>query len=389
MKKFSCIGLLIGLLVLFNVRSAGAVFIFKFDVMGGEATDVVGKVQKGAETTMDKIKDSTVITQLGKGFSETSKWVKAQVKKVKAFADKAKEYKAAYDRVQDELVNSKLAQIKAINDDIASIKQRYENINTEIANTTNNIQSALDADLALINGKINTLDENKDMYNKFAAQSTDEAQKAEYLRMAEECETQKAAFKSELGALNKNAADSIKSATSSMQTERKGIERDLKKLYADLALLLNYSEEQDAGKAMKNTIDYYFIAPDENLTPDLMEEKRVNRLLERRNSIINAYQASVQVIPDIMGALEEGEDQAYSASTFDTSNGAFGAVVEMRIKNLEALKQYTDLVIADLKMKTAVDLAGLTFYKLKKPTKDISKFNFDDYVFQESELGGK
>lgn len=389
MKKLSFLSLIICLTVIFNVCPVSAVIIFKPDVMGGEVTDVVGKNEKGVETTMNKTKDASVITQLGEGFKETQKWVTAQVKKAKDFAEKVGEYKAAYDRIQNELINSKLMQIKAINDDISSIKQRYDNINAAIANATNNIQSALDADLAVLNGKMNTLEENKNTYNKLAEQSNDEVQKAEYLRLAQECDTQKAVFKSEIGTLNKEAAASVKSATSTLNSERKGIERDLKKLYADLALLLNYSESQDATQSLKGTLAAYFVGPEDNLTPDIMEEKRINRLTERRNSIVKAYQSSVNVIPDMMGALEEGEDQGYGASTLDTNNGAIGAVVELRIKNLQALKYYTDLMIADLKMKTAVEMAGITYYKLKKPNKDISKFNFDDYIFDISETEGK
>lgn len=384
MKKLILISLAVSGILAFSLRPASAVIIFKPDVMGGEVTDAVGKVQKNAETTMNKIKDSTVITQLGKGFAETQKFVKNQIKKVKDFMEKAKEYQAAYNRIQDELVNNKLMQIKAINDDISSIKARSENINAEIKNATNTIQSALDADLAVVNGKINTLEENKNTYNKLAEQTTDEVQKAEYLRKAAECETEKAAFKSELGALNKRAAADIKSATSTLESERKGIEKDLKKLYADLALLLNYKEEPSAEDAMKQMINTYFIAQNENVTPEAMEEKRINRQSERRSAIKKAYDAGVKVIPDIKGAVEEGEDVGYGGSTMDTSNGSIGAAVEVRIKKLEALKSYTDLLIADLKMQTAIDVAGLTFYKLKKPNKDVTKFNFDDYVYKEA-----
>lgn len=381
---------LILLLCCFTLNNAYSFFplIFKFDVMGGETVDVVGKVGENAENVENTVKDTSLITQIGEGFKEATKWVKEQVKKAKDFAEKAKEYKEAYDTVKKELYDNKLMQIKTLNDDISNIKKRYDNINTEISNIKNNIESAISADKELLDGKINTLELNRNAYLKAAEQTTDEEEKASYLQQAEEMVAEQEALKKQQESLNKEAVESVKNATKTLDKERKQVEKDLKKLYADLALLLNMTSGEDnvdPAKAMQYTIDMYFLNYEAKETPDAMEEKRYNRLVERRNAIINAYEAAAKVIPDMQAYIEESEDMGYSASTFDTIGGAVGAMAEMKVKNLQALKLYADLLVADIKMRTAIGVAGLNFYKMQKPDKDLQVFNLDDYIYQEED----
>lgn len=128
--------------------------------------------------------------------------------------------------------------------------------------------------------------------------------------------------------------------------------------------------------------DTYFIKDNEKETPAKTEAVRVNRLLERRKSIVQVYQDAIDLRHDIRNVDEDLEDQAYATTIYDTTGGAVGGDAEVRIRRMEALRRYARLLVADLKMKTANEVSLLTFTKLKKPQKTITEFNLDDYIFE-------
>lgn len=374
MKKLALFSMLFCLCLLLAPSRAQAVIIFKPDVMMSDVTRAIGKVQEYVQDVMDKVKNLTLIQQIGEGYKETRDFIKKAQSLVLA-------YKSAYEYVKRNLVDNKLAKIKQINDDIAAVKSNFESLNYNIASVTNDITSQINAESAVIEGELNTFIYNRSMYESAIAQTTNAEEIAEYKKQIEQINKQEAEYKSSLMSLQHEKDALIKSALKPLQRKRKDIERDLEKLYMDLAILLEIGDDVNAEKAMQRNVDLYFIEPGENVTPSLMEEIRINRYLERRASIMNAYQISVNVIPDMYIYIEDGEDMGYNASTFDTIGGAAGAMAEMKIKNLRALKCYADLLVADLKMKTAIAISGLTFYKLEQPREDITTFNLDDYIY--------
>ena len=150
------------------------------------------------------------------------------------------------------------------------------------------------------------------------------------------------------------------------------------------AFLGGYTSDstQDPEKALLYMRDTYFIKDNEKETPAKTEAVRVNRLLERRKSIVQVYQDAIELRHDIRNVDEDLEDQAYATTIYDTTGGAVGGDAEVRIRRMEALRRYARLLVADLKMKTANEVSLLTFTKLKKPQKTITEFNLDDYIFE-------
>lgn len=369
--------------------NANAILIFKFDVMGGEFGTAVTKVTKKVQNFGDRIMNSTIVTKLGKGIEETKKWKDKYVGKITPLVDQVKETKAHLESVKASVYDDNMVKIKEINNNIAAAKQRKASIETEIANVSKEIDADYDANKAIYDGKVTTINMNADILRK--AIENDPEQKVVYEAQLVQMEEEKKSYEQQLSGLKKQADEQKKASSASLLKDAKAAGDDLKKLYASLNdLISSSSSNQNSEEALLATRDTYFIKADENETPEKMEAIRVNRLLNRRRSNVNAYQVSVQVRNNIENKNYDAEDWGYAGATYDTTAGAVGATVEVQAKQIEALRDYSRMLIADLKMQTASEISNMTFYKLKKPEKDITQFNLDDYVYNPSDKeGGK
>lgn len=380
MKKILCIALLAGIFSLSAAAPAEAWIIAKLSNIAQDATTAISKYGKQVQNELGKVGDWGVVKTLGKGFKEARDWTKENVSKLKDFAEQAKEQADAIKGAVDEVKNSNLAKIKMITDDINAIKNRAETIKSEIEEISDSVQSTYDVAMAEADGKVNTLTDNMSRLEKMMVE--DPEQKETYQQQYDEMKAEKEDYERQKKELVKTAKSAISSATAVKNQELKGLTKDIDKLMQDLAIISGMTgDEQSAEEALANTANLYFLQFDEELDPQRQDIIRRNRLMERRRSIIAAYSESLKFIPDIVTKDNEGEDQGYAASTFDTVSGAWGADADLKIKNMLALRDYARLLTYDLKMQTANQMSVLTFYKLKKPQKNISEFNLDDYVY--------
>ena len=114
---------------------------------------------------------------------------------------------------------------------------------------------------------------------------------------------------------------------------------------------------------------------------EAIDEIRRNRLIERRDAILSSYSDAVMLKLRIGDDLDIIEHFADNTNSMDTVSGVIGADTDIKIKTIEALMQYAELLVAELRLETATELAVLNTYKVKNPDKEITNFNLDDYLF--------
>lgn len=78
---------------------------------------------------------------------------------------------------------------------------------------------------------------------------------------------------------------------------------------------------------------------------------------------------------------EDAQETADSATMMDGATAAIAMDTQLKVKNMETLLVYTQMLIADMEICTAMDLAKLT-RKLRDPSKDVTQFNLDDYKYK-------
>lgn len=390
MRKFILSLCLSLMLVSVSSRSADA-FILPFIHVEapGYVTDIgnfVSKIGKWAKKQMDSFSQLALIKTIGEGAKEAIAWGKEFKGQVMSYVDTFNEAKAYYDETM-RVVGDNIIQIKRISDDIRAIKARQEEITYEIKNIRSTITSALDADVSVLRGKIDAIEQNKILLKKAMDEKADNVD--ELRAKLEEMDRQKAYAEHNIESLTDTSNSSILNATRNLEEQYRGLKRDLQRLMDDLTLIASDSPLlMTPAEAMTNTRDRFFLEEGEEETPERMEEMRINRIGERNKSIREAYEVSTKQLLTLSGEDADAEDEGYASGTLDTSAGAFSMDTRIKVKAMRPLLKYVELLIADIKRETSVQLTTITQYRIQEEAKDIGKFNFDDYYFDASKAGG-
>lgn len=133
--------------------------------------------------------------------------------------------------------------------------------------------------------------------------------------------------------------------------------------------------------ALKAAMDKNFINPNKPETAENVDEIRRNRFIERRDAYMSSYADAVMIKNRIIPDLAILENFAQNTDSMDTLDGVINADTNIKIKTIEALMQYAEILVAQLRMDTATEFGKLLSYKVKNPDKEITNFNLDDYIY--------
>ncbi len=383
MKKLILQIIFVFSLVLSSTSTASAWILAKLSNMAEDVTTTVTKAGKQAQNILDKAGNLTIVQKIGKGFTEARSWIESNVGNLKSFADEVQSDVEAYKKMYEEgkgIYDKHVGAYSKIADDLKAIGKQYDSIKMKIKEVETSFMAEVEAQKSTISGQIESCNQNMTNLQKLIQEkSTDkDAYKAEYEQWKYKCKE----LSRQLSNLDETAKAELDKMLNSYKTELSNLDTQIAKLQDDMKFLTGLSTEPSSEDALTSTSRLYFLQYDEELNPQRQDTIRYNRLLERRNSIISAYEEALKQLPDINEKNNSAEDIGYNASTFDTTAGAWGAAAQLQIENLKALSAYTHLLIQDLKRQTAIELSNLTFYKLQKEQTNITEFNMDDYVYK-------
>ena len=389
MRKYS-LTVILSLLFLTIVPKTGLSQVtIKIPNIAEDITTTLASWKTQAQDLLDQAGNLSVVKTIGKGFKEAQDWVKTNLGKLKSFTDQVqeemKELKSTYDDVSQTYEDT-VGQYQKVYSDIKALEEQYQSINNKIEEISSEYNQQVNAQKAVWEGEKNTLTDNMEQLKKIMAQ--DPENKEVYQQQYDEMVAQKEQIEDQIENFAKEAQEELNKMTATYKEELESLKNKLAQLKADL-MKLGGIEEQSAEDALLNTTDVYFLQYDEELNPERQDQIRRNRFRERRKSITEAYVNALKYIPTANDKNFTGEDLGYGASTFDTTAGAWGANARMNIEYLKSLSDYAHLLVYDLKRQTAIEIAKIKFYKLEKEQKNITEFNFDDYVYEEKSKGDK
>lgn len=385
MKKFL---LMVSLICIFSIstpKDASAWLIMKISNMMEDITTGITQLGKKAQNMTDKISNMTVVQKIGKGFAETKKWVTENAKKIKEdVSGDIASYKKIYNDSQ-KIYKESIGDYQKIYSDIKEIQKEKKAIEMKISELQLSIEAEYEAQKSQLSGQINTYEQNMSNLQKLMKEDPKNVQS--YEDEYKKWKTEKEALQQQINNLSTSMQQQVDSATSVYKDSLTTLTTKISQLEADLSKVAGLSEENVSDEdALSTTADLYFLKFDEELNPQRQDNIRRNRLRERRDSIIAAYNEGISQIPNLLSQSQDAEDLGYNSATFDTTAGAFGADAKLEIDNLKALSSYAHLLIQDIKRQTAIAMSELTFYKLQREQKNIAEFNLDDYVYTK---GGK
>ena len=133
--------------------------------------------------------------------------------------------------------------------------------------------------------------------------------------------------------------------------------------------------------ALETAMSKNYIDPNKPESAENIDEIRRNRFIERRDAYLSSYADAVMIKNRIIPDLAIIENMAKNTDSMDTVMGVIEADTDIKIKTIEALMQYAEILVAQLRMDTATEYGKLLSYKVKNPDKDITQFNLDDYIY--------
>lgn len=387
MKNKHTIFLLVAMIALMDCRPANAWLVAKISNMAEDVSTSITKVTKNAQKKLDQAASLTVIKKIGKGFKESKSWVEGNLKKVKDFSNKVQKQ---IDQQKEMIAKTKevyqnnIGNYKTLYNDLKDLDDQRKEITESITQLRQDFEDQIEAQKSLYNGRIDGIKSNIENIKQLA--KTKPEMSSEYMRQVENLEQQIKDEESSYQKLLSSSQNELNSQISKYNSQLTSLTSQMAKVKSDLMLIAGITEEeQSAEETLTQTANVYFLQYDEVENPQRQEDIRKNRLLERRRSIIDAYVEAIKYIPDMNGVNNETEDLSYNAATFDTTAGAWGAAANLQIQKIKSLSNLAHLMVVDLKKETAIEMADLTFYKLKKDQKNIANFRLDDYAFNQGD----
>lgn len=360
-----------------KVNASHAFLIFKPDIMGGEVGTMITKIFKEVQNQTEQLKDEMISKQLGVGYSEFDTWKKT----AENWKDLSKENLVKFFLQSANLVGARNEEVINTNQEISRILDIISDLKTQIAATEADVNSALDSQKSYYESTIASLEANNDILRQLAEEDPESA--AEHLAHIAYNESQKKELQGQIDNLVKNAQTQIEGTVNTYKDRMEAMEKRLTELYKRLANLMKQDKTiVDAQEALESTQNKFFILPEDKETPELMEKIRMNRLIERRESAIRAYENASRTKIELADENFQAEDAAWNSAGFDTTAATIGADTAVKFKRIAAYRKYAHLLIAEIKMLTASELALINYYKMDEKHQDVTKFSLDDYVFQ-------
>lgn len=365
----------------------------KFDgaAVTGEVSDSAGTTNETATNQVDVAAEKKQEGIIGPKTKARIEKLKALAKDIQAiseagqaaYEDTAKnvgEVTANYEQEIDAIKQSDLGTT-------AALSAQYAELNSKMEDRKNVLSEELGAKSSAAGQNLETLQQ---MYN--TAESENDRQLLE---------SQIASAQSELALYNdykKQMEDENStyldndSEYKSLKEQRNQIKSQLSEVAAETAALAGsfikgMLKKDDAARQAEynEVIQKNFLTPEEAQT-----QKNINRILKHRHDVLlkdaaHAFYVSAAIKKELDQQIEDGEKYQKNIAAADYKMTAGNLLIEQRIKDIQILYNYTNLTMADMRLKTSQNMVEQE-YRVKNYEKNPAVLNLDNYIFTEKDI---
>lgn len=342
---------------------------------------VAGKVQEfytGANTAFESVKAlkedvAAAASSVQDTYENTQKKIDEVTGTVEGLKDKAVK---TYEEQAEGLTGSDAGQVSQITKQLTDKEKEVDDYkkNTETKLWAN--QQAALANLQILQNLYNnaTDDEVRNMIATQIAEAELDAQK--YTAQAEQFEKDEDSFLKDDETYQKLLEEKKQLET---QLAEFGIDTGKEFFQTALAPMLKKSPEE-------KTTEYNAMIKENFLLPDEPEnEPNVKRIRTHREEVLtadvkNAFITATQSKLHFDDDIERLERKKDNIAAVDAKLTAGNLLIEQRIEDIKILYNYTNLIIADMRLKTSLNIRNQK-YRLLNYDKDPAKLNLDNYVF--------
>ena len=400
MKKFKALILVVAMLLPSFDANAG--LKVDFSAIGGRVVGMVQEISDKVNTKVNTVAEKVQAFYTGSKLQTLVESAKALKKDVATAAASVKDtYEGAQKKIDEasktisdlkdakdeyaeklgELSGSKTSQMTDLTKQLTSKEQ-------EIADYKKNAEDKLLADQKNTVTNLNVLqamyaEETDDKIKGLLASQIliTEADLAGYNEQAKQ-------FKDDEDAFFKDDENYQKLADDKKLLQRQlaefGISAGKELLKSSFPSLLKKDDKQKSAE-YNAMIEENFLLPD-----DAENEDNVKRVLKNRNKVLvadieNAFLTSAKLKNGFDDDLERLELKKDNMAAVDSKLTSANLLIEQRIEDINILYKYTTLMIADMRLKTSLNIRNQK-YKLDNYDKDPAVLNLDNYIMTSEDI---
>ena len=287
----------------------------------------------------------------------------------------------AYEREMEDFQNSQTGQI-------VELSQQLDDVNKQI-------DARKEVLLAEVNAKKEAAQENLAILQSMYETTTDEDGKAQLASQIESVQNEISQYGEYSKQIEEGKGEYLEqdSEYSKLQAKKEELAMQLAELSADVG-----SDALDKfGDAFTNQSDAerseeYNKVISENflLREEAETAENVARIMQHRQEVLikdiaHAFYAAATLKLQLDADLERVERKKDNMASVDYKITAVNLLIDQRIEDINILYNYTNLMIADLRLKTSQNMFRQD-YRLKTYGKDPAVLNLDNYIFTKEDV---
>ncbi len=372
--KINKIVFLILLVFMITIKAPDCHAFFTLDTKKG-----VGKIFNNISNYSKRVQEKIADLQsqiMGK------KWVQdgiSAAKYVKATYNANIATLREYQRIYNNFANSDAVQMARLGAEISSLERTIEDLESQKAQISNNYQAQTQADVALIDGKIKVLTENNALYAASDEENKDSVIEENNAQISA-LEEQKTQIQDQTQDKITNAQESLDSEIERLESMKESLEEQLKSKASWLA-----ADFINDVQLLTMSQDLNFIAENQEYTTKAIETIKDNRNRERNSVAMDVYAGAISAKPALGSKIANTSSFTKFSNGFEEVSSNILSLTETKIAQIEDLIVYVELMILDLKMQTAQELAQLNHYTYNLENKNVEIFDLGDYQFDYDE----
>lgn len=392
----------------------------KFDI-SHTANKAVETVSGWAEQAQKLIEESTTIQTMiayGKGAIETAKWLKEQADMVKdtvnqttgAINDVKNTATSAVGDVTSEVggtvgdvtgaasgtigsaAGGALSTASSVAGNTQSAQQLLS-LKNEKASLESEYNTGVETRKTEYEGQIKSYQDNNAVYQQQIAEDPSQKEALEDKIAANNEAIQKLQAEYEANEEKEKTAyqEQVANIDKQIQTVQSAAAEESLSLAKDglNAAKSMFGDKSQSSAELNKTIANNFIPEKEQLTTENMKKVEDYRQKTKTADILRAYSIALQIRANRGENTEKADDTASDVSAMDGSSAAIALDTQLKVQNMKSLLDYTKLLVQEMKMKSASDLANIKAGKLNNPNKDVTQFNLDDYKYEKPSFFSK
>lgn len=323
------------------------------------------KTVSGGKKMVDDVKDKA--DDAKDKFDDAKDKAEEKLEPLKDKIDEGKDY---VDKVKDKVEQAenasgvdkeKAAELAKLQLEKGKISQEY--------------RDKIDASNQGFDSSIKVLDDNMSAYNKeLASAGISEDKKLSLNNQLADIGEQKSAKVTEKAIAEKELQDE-------QNVKLKEIDAKLKSLGKEMANK-GYYGLMDKAKSLESFQKKAFLAEGEPETSENVAKITRTRRSQAYDELVNSINVSLRVIASVDDGNKAAKEYKDGVDIAEGENTSIAMDTSIKIEEIKALMRYLEIAVAESKFKTSVALAKIDEYTISDESRDITKFNFDDYNYK-------